>query len=115
MVTRHTPREVKDEIFRRFQAEEEPQIIVAGPGTMSHGLDLYAASVVIWFGATDKTEQYLQANRRIDRPGQTVPTTVVNLAATDLEREQYRRLATNEKMQGLVLNMVKQELGNANH
>jgi hypothetical protein len=60
---------------------------------MSHGLDLYAASVVVWFGATDRAELYMQGNRRIDRPGQTVPTTMVQLAATPIEKRIFRRFA----------------------
>jgi hypothetical protein len=51
---------------------------------MSHGLHLYAASVVVWFSATDRAELYMQGNQRIDRPGQAVPTTILQLAATDI-------------------------------
>ena len=76
----------RDAIVQQFQTAENPQVLIADPATMSHGLDLFAASVVVWYGATDRTELYLQANRRIDRPGQTVPTTVVQLAATAIER-----------------------------
>jgi hypothetical protein len=107
MINGEVPIKVRDEIFRRFQQEADPQILIADPGTMSHGLDLYAASVIVWYGATDRTELYLQANRRIDRPGQTVPTTVVQLAATAVEREIFRRAATNTSMQGAILAMVK--------
>ena len=103
------PRDVRDEIFRRFQTEDEPQIIIADPGCMSHGLDLFAASVVCWYGATDRSELYLQGNARIDRPGQTVPTTIVQLASTDIEREIYRRITSNESLQGLMLKMVRDD------
>ena len=109
MINGQVPRDVRDEIFRRFQSEAEPQLIIADPSTMSHGLDLFAASVVIWFAPTDRAELYLQANRRIDRPGQTVPTTIVQLASTDIEREIFRRIANNQSMQGLVLDMVAKE------
>jgi hypothetical protein len=54
---------------------------------MSYGLDLYPANVVVWFGATDWSELYMQGNQRIDRPGQAVPTTILQLAATDTRRE----------------------------
>jgi SNF2 family DNA or RNA helicase len=99
---------VRDEIIRRFQTEADPQILIADPATMSHGLDLFAASVVCWYGATDRTELYLQANRRIDRPGQTVATTVVQLAATATEREIFRRAASNTSMQGAILDLVRE-------
>ena len=107
MINGEVPPKVRDEIFRRFQTDEDPQILIADPATMSHGLDLFAASVVCWYGATDRTELYLQANRRIDRPGQTVPTTIVQLAATPVEREIFRRAATNTSMQGSILEMVR--------
>src|SRR6266516_1730875 len=50
------------------------------------------------------------APKRIDRPGQTKTTTIVQLAATPVEREIYRRLEANETMQGLVLQMAKGKL-----
>jgi SNF2 family DNA or RNA helicase len=107
MINGEVPPKARDEIFRRFQTDKDPQILIADPATMSHGLDLFAASVVCWYGATDRTELYLQANRRIDRPGQTVPTTIVQLAATPVEREIFRRAATNTSMQGAILDMVR--------
>jgi SNF2 family DNA or RNA helicase len=101
------PTKQRDTIFKNFQGAENPQILIADPASMSHGLDLHAASVICWYGATDRTELYLQGNRRIDRPGQTVPTTIVQLAATRIEREIYRRAAANQSMQGLILQLVK--------
>jgi SNF2 family DNA or RNA helicase len=100
---------LRNEIFDRFQNAQDPQVIIADPGCMAHGLNLFAASVVVWFGATDRAELYLQGNKRIDRPGQTVPTTIVQLAATPEEREIYRRIANNQSMQGLMLDMVKDQ------
>ena len=108
MINGEIPVKVRDYIFNAFQTAEHPRIIIADPATMSHGLDLFAASVVVWYGATDRTELYLQANRRIDRPGQTRHTTIVQLAATPVEREIYRRIASNTGMQGAILEMVKQ-------
>lgn len=99
----------RDEIFRRFQQEDTPQLLIADPATMAHGLDLYAATTIIWYVPTDKTEVYLQANKRIDRPGQTHPTSIVQLASTPTEREIYRRLENNESMQGVILSMVRGE------
>jgi SNF2 family DNA or RNA helicase len=107
MINGEVPPRARDEIFRKFQTEPDPQLLIADPATMSHGLDLFAASVVVWYGATDRTELYLQANRRIDRPGQTVGTTIVQLAATPVEREIFRRVATNTTMQDAILSMVE--------
>lgn len=97
----------RNEIFSGFMQSATPRVLVADPGTMSHGLTLTAASTIIWYAPTDRTEIYLQANKRIDRPGQTKATTIVQLAATPVEREVYRRLEANESLQGLVLALAK--------
>lgn len=99
----------RSEIFGLFQSSKEPRIIVADPGTMSHGLTLTAATMIIWYAPTDKTEVYLQANKRIHRPGQVKTTTIVQIAASPIEREIYKRLENNESMQGLVLKLVEEE------
>ena len=96
------------EIFRNFQETKDPRVLIADPGTMSHGLTLVAATCIIWYAPTDRTELYLQANKRIDRPGQTKTNVVIQLAATSIEREIYRRLEANETMQGLVLALAKE-------
>ncbi len=97
----------RNEIFRAFQHEKAPRIIVADPRTMAHGLTLTAASTIIWYGPTDMPEVYTQANGRINRPGQVKSMLVVRLAATTLEREIYKRLDNKESMQGAVLTSIK--------
>jgi SNF2 family DNA or RNA helicase len=97
------------EIFRRFQDETDPRILIADPGTMAHGLTLVAATCIIWYAPTDRTELYLQANARINRPGQTKNTVIVQLAAAPIEREIYKRLQNNESLQGLILKLAKGE------
>jgi SNF2 family DNA or RNA helicase len=109
MVNGEVPIKVRNEIFQKFQQDNDPQLIIADPAAMSHSLDLFAASVVCWYGAPDRTELYLQANRRIDRPGQVVPTTIVQLASTAVEREIYKRISTNTSMQGAILKMVQDQ------
>lgn len=99
---------VRNEVFRAFQQDENPRVIVADPRTMAHGLTLVAASTIVWFAPTDSTENYLQANKRIDRPGQVHNTTIVQLASTPLEREIYRRMESNESLQGLVLQLARE-------
>jgi SNF2 family DNA or RNA helicase len=109
VITGAVPAKERAEIFRNFQEAENPRILIADPGTMSHGLTLTKATCIIWYAPTDRTELYLQANKRIDRPGQTKTNVVVQLAATKIEREIYRRLERNENMQGLVLELAKGE------
>jgi SNF2 family DNA or RNA helicase len=107
VVNGETSAKERNETFSAFQDTEHPRIIVADPGTMAHGLTLVAATAIIWFGPTDRVETWLQANKRIDRPGQTKATTIVQLAATPVEREIYKRLESNQSMQGLLLAMAR--------
>lgn len=97
----------RSEIFRAFQEDEHPRVLLADPATMAHGLTLVAATTIVWYAPTDKTELYLQANARINRPGQTQNTQIVQLASTSVEREIYRRLEANESLQGLILKLVE--------
>ena len=105
-----TPVKERTRIIRAFQQERNPRVLLAHPETISHGQTLTAAATLVWFGPVDKTDVYIQANKRIHRPGQTRPCTVVNLAGCRTEREAYRRLETRESNQGLLLKMVEQGL-----
>lgn len=108
VVNGSTSASARKEIFAGFQHRDLPRIIFADPGTMAHGLTLTAATAVVWYGPTDKTELYLQANKRIHRPGQVKTTTIVQLASTSVEHEIYRRLQANETMMGAILKLVEE-------
>jgi SNF2 family DNA or RNA helicase len=98
----------RSEIFQKFQNEKDPHVLIADPGTMAHGLTLTAGRTIVWYAPTDKTEVYLQANKRIHRPGQKFTTAIVQLSATATEREIYRRLESNESMQGAILKLAEE-------
>lgn len=97
----------RDEIFRQFQQEASPRVLVANPSTLSHGLTLTAANTIIWFAPINSNETYQQACARVTRPGQTRNTLIVNIEATTVERKVYARLQGKEKMQGLLLDLVR--------
>ena len=97
----------RDQIFKDFQQNPEPRVLIANPGTLSHGLTLTAASTVVWFAPIHSNEIYQQACARVTRPGQTRNTLIVNIQATPLEQKIYERLQSREKMQGLLLHMLK--------
>ncbi len=101
------PQKERAEVFRRFMQEASPRVLIADPQTMAHGLTLTAATTVIWYAASDKTELYLQANKRIHRPGQSKTTRVVQIASTATEREIYRRLENNESLQNVILKLAE--------
>jgi SNF2 family DNA or RNA helicase len=108
IVNGETSQRDRTAIFAAFQRDDTGlRVLIADPGTMAHGLDLWRAQSVIWYGPTDRTELYLQANARAYRPGQTHPVTVVQLVSNKLEKEIFRRLGNNERLQGLLLQMVK--------
>jgi SNF2 family DNA or RNA helicase len=102
-----TSKNDRDNIFKAFQTSDEPHVLVANPGTMSHGLTLTAATTIVWFAPIWNHEMYQQACARVRRPGQHRTTVIVHLAASDVEQKIYERLKTKETMQGLLLNMMK--------
>lgn len=98
----------RDRIFRDFQKTDNPKILVAQPATLSHGLTLTAASTIIWYAPITSADTYSQANARITRPGQKHNQLIVNIGGTDIEHRYYTRLKDKEKMQGILLDMVKE-------
>jgi len=108
VITGDTPIKERNEIFLRFEdTNSELEIIVAHPGTMSHGLTLTEASVVVWWTGIDSNDTYTQACGRITRPGQHRTTCVVNLSGSKVERRVYKRLVERQKVQGELLGMVE--------
>jgi len=103
---------VKDrrDLLQRFGLASDPlRVLLVDPSATAHGINsLVTASVVIWYTPTDNPEHYQQLNKRIDRPGQKSHTTVVQIAATQIEREIYARLDAQQTLQGVVLQLAKE-------
>lgn len=97
----------RDRIFGAFQHSEAPQVLVAQPAAMSHGLTLTAASTIVWYAPITSNETFVQANARITRPGQKHSQLIVMLEGTDMERKYYARLKDKQRVQGILLDMVK--------
>ena len=66
--------------------------ILAIPSVMSHGITATAASTMIWFAPPDKSEIYIQACNRMDRPGQKHAMTIAHLYGSPAERAMYQSL-----------------------
>ena len=98
----------RSRIFQDFQQSGDPRVLILDPGTASHGLDLWQAQTVIWFGCTEKAELYAQANKRAHRPGQRYPVSIIQIVSNPLEREIFRRLENNLSLQNVLLDMVRQ-------
>lgn len=93
----------RDTIFSDFQRQPHPQVIVAQPGAMSHGLTLTKASTICWYAPITSAEIYEQANGRITRPGQKYTTVIAKIEGTEVERRIYYRLDNKLAMQNILL------------
>jgi SNF2 family DNA or RNA helicase len=111
IVNGETPLVERRTLFKQFgDANHRLRVLIVDPASVAHGInDLVSASVVVWYCPTDKGELYDQLNKRIDRPGQRHPTTVVQICATKIEREIFDRLDNNQAMQGLILKFARDQ------
>jgi SNF2 family DNA or RNA helicase len=107
MISGETSKAERDRIFSAFQRSSEPKVLIAQPAAMSHGLTLTAANTVVWFAPVTSNEIYEQANARVTRPGQKHTQFIVNIEGSDVERRLYSRLRDRQKLQGLLLEMVR--------
>ncbi len=82
----------RSEIFRRFQNEDDPRILVIQPQAAAHGVTLTAADTIVWWAPTASLETYAQANARIHRSGQKNKCTIVQLEGSAIERRIYNLL-----------------------
>ena len=103
-----TSKSARDAIFGNFQKTPDPHVLVANAAAMSHGLTLTAATTIVWYAPVHSNEVYEQACARVRRPGQTKTTVIVHIAGTDVERRVYKRLKEKQSMQGVLLDMVRE-------
>lgn len=97
----------RDTILNDFQKGKDPRVLVAQPGTMSHGLNLTAANTIVWYAPIASNDIFGQANARVRRPGQKHAQLIVMIEGTPIERKYYARLKDKEKVQGLLLDLVQ--------
>ena len=80
----------RGDLVARFQDPADPvRFLVAHPQPAGHGITLTEADTVVWFAPYNRTEVFIQANARHNRPGQTRSTRVVMLASTSEESRMY--------------------------
>lgn len=108
VVCGETKKHERDQIFSAFQNTPEPRVLLANAATMSHGLTLTAATNIIWYAPVYSGEVYEQACARVRRPGQKKTTVIVHIAASEVERRAYARLKDKQRMQGLLLDLMKE-------
>lgn len=100
----------RSDIINKFQTEPDPHVLIIQPQAASHGLTLTAANTVIWYAPVTSVETYLQANARIDRPGQHNPMTVVHITGSEVEARLYKMLRSNINNHTKIIDLYKQEL-----
>jgi len=100
----------RSEIIKDFQETDKVQVLVIQPQAASHGLTLTAANTVIWYSPVTSVETYLQANARIDRPGQHNPMTVVHIRGSEVETRLYNMLRSKVDHHHKIIDLYKQEL-----
>jgi len=100
----------RSDIVQRFQSQPNPKVLVIQPMAASHGLTLTAADTIIWYAPCTSVETYLQANARIDRPGQVNPMTIVHITGSQVETRMYSLLRGNIANHQQVIDLYRQEI-----
>lgn len=101
----------RTDIFKKFQEEADPRVLVIQPQAASHGVTLHAANTVVWWAPITSYETYAQANARIHRAGQTNKCLVVKLHGSPVEEKLYKALDSKEEAQCNLMELYKEELG----
>lgn len=104
------PLNKRSDIVARFQSSEHPRVLLIQPKAASHGLTLTEADTIIWYAPTTSVETYLQANARIDRPGQKHPMTIVHISGSDVEVKLYQMLKGNIANHRQIIDLYRQEI-----
>jgi SNF2 family DNA or RNA helicase len=100
----------RSSIVDDFQTTDRIKVLIIQPQAASHGLTLTAANTVIWYAPVMSVETYLQANARINRPGQKNAMTVVHIRGSDVEARLYRMLSNNINNHEKIIDLYRHEL-----
>ena len=100
----------RSDIVRRFQDNDDTRVLIIQPQAASHGLTLTAANTIIWYAPCNSVETYLQANARIDRPGQVNNMTIVHITGSPIESRVYKLLQGNVDNHQKIIDLYKQEI-----
>ena len=100
----------RTEIFKKFQNDDDPQVLVIQPQSAAHGVTLTAANTVVWWGPTSSLETYAQANARVHRSGQDQKCTIVQLAGSHAEKRVYALLDNRIDVHTKMIDLYKEIL-----
>lgn len=110
IISGQVPVNQRNDIIKRFQEQQDPKVLIIQPQAASHGLTLTAADTIIWYAPVTSVETYLQANARINRPGQKNAMTIVHIKGSEVETRMYHMLRNNIKNHNRIIELYKQEL-----
>jgi SNF2 family DNA or RNA helicase len=100
----------RTDIFKRFQEQPDPKVLVIQPQSAAHGVTLTAANTVIWWAPTSSLETYAQANARVHRSGQDQKCTVVHLQGSFAEKRVYTLLDNRIDIHTKMIDLYKEVL-----
>lgn len=100
----------RSDVVKQFQEQTNPKVLIIQPQAASHGLTLTAADTIIWYAPCTSVETYLQANARIDRPGQVNPMTIVHIRGSAVESRLYSMLRSNINNHRQVIDLYREEI-----
>ena len=103
----------RSDIVNHFQTRPDPHVLLIQPQAASHGLTLTAADTIIWYAPVTSVETYLQANARINRPGQKNAMTIVHIKGSEVESRLYSMLQNNIENHEKIIDLYRQMMGKA--
>jgi SNF2 family DNA or RNA helicase len=98
------------DVFKNFQQNTDPRVLLIQPQAASHGVTLTAADTVIFWSPVMSVETYLQCIARIDRVGQKNSMTVIHLQGSEVERRMYTMLQNKVSLHEKLVDLYKDEL-----
>lgn len=78
----------RNKIFTGFQDNNTIDLLIAIPKCMAHGITLTVADSIIYYTPTDN-ETYLQANARINRPGQLEVPKIWHVYGNEYDKSKF--------------------------
>ena len=87
----------------------EIDVLLAHPASCAYGLNLQEGGHhIIWFGLTWSLEQYIQANKRLHRPGQKFPVIIHELIVQGgMDEDVMKALKQKDDIQGALMEALK--------
>ena len=98
-------------IFKQFQEEPDPRVLVIQPQAAAHGVTLTAADTVVFWGPVMSTETYIQCCARSDRKGQNSDkVTIIHIQGSEIERKMFTRLAERVDDNNMLVKLYEEVL-----